>query len=642
MPTEAHESQKQNPEKRRKYKEGGPTNGANKKRKHYDEKPKRATRQDERRQLLVQAKSKWETLRSRAVDKGKASELTNELHALVKGQMHELVFRHDGSRIVQTLLSSGSKEVRKAVLEDLLSTRVISDAGVESTGQTLFSKLVADRYARHVAMKVMRTADASLRARIFEEHVQPHVPTLVRHVHSANVLDVSYSTLLNAAGRAQLVLSILFARERTHWQVVRKALFGDGANVAGGVPGGLYAAGLDALAEEFQEMVLDNGGDVVMALVEKDGLLGTEVVHAVVREWLVVAMERRDADVIRAFASTVASRLVQFAHTRAGLWVAMTCVKVLDAKHRKKVVRSVKSHVRKLALDEFGHRFLICLLEWVDDTRLLGRVIAAEVCTTERVDAVVLDGSGDGDGAEGAADGKEDGGGTEVVHGKSRGGRSRAEKKGRVKDGVEESASGTGDDSIDREFLCMLCTHKYGRLVILNLLVGRDTRYFNPQGFGDVWSKVDEDKFGVTSKKDSEVRRKELRESVEKGVRVMVSEGMAKLLPHVLGGGVIVEACAHERLAPSVVTGLASVLEADADLQVVRDSAACRRTLATVFKVGGASVCMPVLRRCGGVEVLRRLWTMGDCKSVVRNWASGCGDEDGDVKKFVIAEQVHV
>lgn len=611
-----------------------------KKRKTYDEKPARATRRDERRDLLTKAKEKWEGLRAKATKKDKAKVMTKELYDLIKGRIPEIVFRHDGSRIIQCLLNAGSPEVRKAVLADLLSEKVMSaeeqaaaDAtrasgtvGLAPTSGTLFSRLVADRYARHLAMKVMKSSDAATRSQIFNAHIQPHVRTLVRHVHSAHVLDVAYSTMLNASARAQLVLSILFARERMHWKQVHKTLFetdteAEAATGPTGTGGGIFAQALGLIAEEFHGVVIDSAYSVIAALVEKDVLLTMEVMHAVVKEWLMVAIERCDAEKARTLAFSLAAELVHFGHTKSGMWVAVTCVKLLDAKHRKKVVRSVRGHVRKLAMDEFGHCFLISLQEWVDDTRLLGKVLSTELCTTEKVVAEVPGGADEAD----AKGGDE----ATVVQGKSRGGRSRAEKKGKVNiDNIEnKSQAGQGDDDsgIDVEWLFMLCKHRHGRMVLLNLLFGQETRYFNPDRYGIIWNRLDEEKYGVTSKKDAETRRKELRAWVESGVSRVVKEHMKELMEDVRAGVVLVGAGLHEGMQAEVRDGLVGIFGDEMVMKDTLGKGACRRTIAAVFKVGGHNVCDEVASVGGGSELIRKLWAM-KCFAVARCLAQGSGD----------------
>lgn len=94
---------------------------------------------------------------------------------------------------------------------------------------------------------------------------------------------------------------------------------------------------------------------------------------------------------VRDMAGLLAQLVLHLTHTRAGAQVAVKCIKILDAKHRKKAVRSLKGHVRKIAEDEFGHRVLVAMMEWTDDTKLVDSVISKEIISALKLAGQVGD-----------------------------------------------------------------------------------------------------------------------------------------------------------------------------------------------------------------------------------------------------------
>lgn len=75
----------------------------------------------------------------------------------------------------------------------------------------------------------------------------------------------------------------------------------------------------------------------------------------------------------------LSEQLIHMVHTKDGANVAMQCVWNSSAKERKKIIKSMKSFVVKIALEEHGHMFLLAILDSVDDTKLISKVILDEL-----------------------------------------------------------------------------------------------------------------------------------------------------------------------------------------------------------------------------------------------------------------------
>ena len=53
---------------------------------------------------------------------------------------------------------------------------------------------------------------------------------------------------------------------------------------------------------------------------------------------------------------TLAEHLVHMVHTRDGAEVALRCVWYGGAKERKKIIKSMKTFIHKIAIEEHGHK----------------------------------------------------------------------------------------------------------------------------------------------------------------------------------------------------------------------------------------------------------------------------------------------
>ena len=75
--------------------------------------------------------------------------------------------------------------------------------------------------------------------------------------------------------------------------------------------------------------------------------------------------------------------LLRMVHTREGAQLACHIISYGSAKDRKKAVKAMTGQVMKMALDEWAHIVLICVLDKVDDTALLKKSILPEVQVTD-------------------------------------------------------------------------------------------------------------------------------------------------------------------------------------------------------------------------------------------------------------------
>lgn len=584
---------------------------------------RRAERKAERRDILTKAREKWEQLRPKATGKEKSVKLCDELYADLRGRIREFAFRPDGSRIIQWLLTSSSPSTRSAVLTELLEGPSDAESKDGEKGGPLstpfFIRLFTDRYAKHLAIKLLRIIQAPKRVEILETQVIPQVSSLVRTLPGATALDIVYSTLLNGPSRSRLALAILFSKQAVHWQQVQQKLEKTPSKRStNGAGGSIFNRAMEHVPKEFRNAVLDSAYETASQLVEKEELLSLELVHAVLREWLEVSMMGDQVDNVRALSSALATHIGRLCHTRAGMSVSLNVIKILDAKHRKKAVRSVTGVVRKMVMDDFGHRVMLGLMEWTDDTRMVGQLLVGELFKSESKDAATNNGK---DGVVGEQSEVWADGGAE----RKRGGRSKAEKKGKeVKNGTKVSDEAK-EGAYDTEFMAQLCEHKNGRMILLNLLFGQDSRYFNPEVYGIVWERIDEEKFGKTSKKNGEVRRQELVSYAEEGIKAVILKHGCALLENLRASPVMVGAAVHEGTRGAVIQAVKDIFE-QGKIEEICKSVNSRRALGAVFKVSN-DVAAGIVASLGA-DVVRTLTSIDNTISIAKHLAYGSGNAE--------------
>jgi pumilio family protein 6 len=88
--------------------------------------------------LLADAKRAWSLARQKSISKEKRASHIAFLVGIVRGKIQDIVFKHDASRIVQTIVKRGDQRQRSEVASEL---------------QGRFKELAEDRYSKVSPMK---------------------------------------------------------------------------------------------------------------------------------------------------------------------------------------------------------------------------------------------------------------------------------------------------------------------------------------------------------------------------------------------------------------------------------------------------------------------------------------------------------
>uniref|UniRef100_A0A453PB65 PUM-HD domain-containing protein n=1 Tax=Aegilops tauschii subsp. strangulata TaxID=200361 RepID=A0A453PB65_AEGTS len=81
--------------------------------------------------------------------------------------------------------------------------------------------------------------------------------------------------------------------------------------------------------------------------------------------------------------------LIRIMQTKEGLKLGLACLKHGLEKDRKRIIKSLKGHIRKLALNDYGCLFVICRLSIVDNTELITEVVVDEL--TKHLKELIFD-----------------------------------------------------------------------------------------------------------------------------------------------------------------------------------------------------------------------------------------------------------
>ncbi|KAI3651374.1 hypothetical protein MP228_003773 [Amoeboaphelidium protococcarum] len=352
--------------------------------------------------LIQQLKKKWESLRIKHIPKKQRQLLVADTLKLVQGHLEELIFKHDASRIVQSLLkysdcgkTGGQKQsARESIISELLPH---------------FVKMSQTAYARFIVLKALKYApDAKWRNLIIDQFVfaSPssssstnnnngkgarndalrQVPSnkivkLLRHKYSSVVIDTIYCVYANSQQR-QCMADAFYGSE---YLLTKRSMLLMQTPATGKT---VQKIDMNSVLVKFPEkkvVILKQFRDTLVQIAGKDGAIGSsELVHRVLLEYLqhleLTEIQALYSDEQAPFRTQFVKDLASIVHTKHGAQIAMTVIRSAGtAKDRKQIVKAMKSYVSQVAQNEYGWMVIVCILSCVDDTVLVKQSIVSEL-----------------------------------------------------------------------------------------------------------------------------------------------------------------------------------------------------------------------------------------------------------------------
>ncbi|KNC98303.1 uncharacterized protein SPPG_06697 [Spizellomyces punctatus DAOM BR117] len=296
--------------------------------------------------LIQQAKRIWEKLRQKKLDEGEREKQMEELMALIKGKVPDIIFKHDASRIVQCALKYGNRAQRDAIAAELKGH---------------YAAVSQSSYGRFIISKILNYCSAEYRSHVIKDF-HGKIRKLIRHREAAVVLEEAYSQFANSQQRSSL-LEEFYGPEF--------ALFknGGGRNIETLIAENPHKrAGIVKHLREVLNSVLEKGFTNISHL---------SIVHRAILEYLTYAEEKNIADMVE----LLKDHLVSILHTREGARVAQRCILYAGPKDRKHIVKTFKGYIGKVAREQYGHTVLFTIFDAVDDTVLIEKAIIGELVT---------------------------------------------------------------------------------------------------------------------------------------------------------------------------------------------------------------------------------------------------------------------
>lgn len=291
--------------------------------------------------ISIAAKQIGEKLRRSDCSMLERKKLILKGHDLLKTHYNRIILTHDMSRIVQWILKYCEADIRQDIYQEIKPSLL---------------SMIESKYAKNCVKVMLKNGTKELRHEIISA-CYGNIVKFMSHSVSASLLELMYSTWATDL-------------EKTHF---KQEFYGD-----------MYKHAKDKNIETLSDTFKAAGdmktatlsaikGNLTRILNKK--FFNSTLVHSVLLEFLNNCSLEDRAEMI----VTLRSSIVELSQTKLGSKVAVICIWHGTNKDRKIIMKSLKEHIKTVAISEHGYLVLLALFDSVDDTVLLKKIIFSEI-----------------------------------------------------------------------------------------------------------------------------------------------------------------------------------------------------------------------------------------------------------------------
>ncbi|KAH9991199.1 ARM repeat-containing protein [Russula compacta] len=316
--------------------------------------------------LLADAKHAWALARKKATSKEERASHIASLMGIVRGRIPDIIFKHDASRIVQTIVKRGNKLQRNEVATEL---------------RGLFKELVENKYSKFLVTKLAHLCPSHRLLMIME--FRSHVVRLLLHREASQIIADIYELHANATERA-ILLRDLYGREAALLPLPHK-----GEDTTKDERVGLPAVLQGASEEQRRRILASLRENLDLMLNNSDkGPLRHAIVHRALREYLSeisqISDDREREKLYYEISESCKDLLAEMVHTTDGSRVVREFLARGTAKDRKYIVKILKPYIATMAKDEDAQYILFTAFDTIDDTKLIAKSILPSITQNAR------------------------------------------------------------------------------------------------------------------------------------------------------------------------------------------------------------------------------------------------------------------
>lgn len=300
---------------------------------------------------ITAIKKLWNMARVHEMDPEKRVGVIKEMKPFMEGNVKDMMFKHDLSRVVQTILKFGRSEHGGFIIEELTPEVV---------------NLAKSKYGKFIVNRMLKYSSTEQRKLIFKE-MCGNFKKMTLHADAVNVVDSFYNDYANSYER-KAIITEFYGKE---FYLFRDVLSEHLSKVLEVHP-------------DKKDVIMGNLLKLTNTFIEK-ALTKNIVVQHLILQYVIHCTEVQVQELI---SEKLIEQLVDMIHTKEGAGISMRCIWFGKTKDRKMILKSLKGHVKEIANNEHGYLVLCAIFDCVDDTVLVKKTILSEL--VESLEFIVL------------------------------------------------------------------------------------------------------------------------------------------------------------------------------------------------------------------------------------------------------------
>ena len=292
-------------------------------------------------EIAVKAKKIGEKLRLLESSTIERANLSSELHNLLKGHYYKFIMTHDMSRVIQWLFKYSNAEIRESIISEVKS---------------LLVRMFQSKYAKNCVKAAFKYGSEKLRKEMFVA-CNGHVVELSSHLISAPIFEYAITEFATDLEKIRL-------KQEFYGDIYKEAK-DDNVKI------------LEDVYKNAEVMKTGTLSAVKINLIRilNKKLATSSIVQSVLWEYLSnCSPENRDE-----ILNMLRTLLVDLSRTREGTMAGMLAIWHGTNKDRKIIMKNIKEHVTEICISEVAHILIFALIDCVDDTVILKKIIISEI-----------------------------------------------------------------------------------------------------------------------------------------------------------------------------------------------------------------------------------------------------------------------
>jgi pumilio family protein 6 len=302
-------------------------------------------------ELVGNLKNDWNKVRIRSINSADRNKLIDKLLSSIRGHVLQVTLRHDVSRIVQCILQFGNDAQRSIVVSEM--------------APKLF-EICKTPYGHFAVLKAITYCTVAQDQKKITSALAGHFVALGTNVIGARTVE-----------------SILKIFPSKLTRSLRAEFYGKNFIVLmAEAPKSLRSLieSITASRESRESSILDHMSDLIQKFINK-GLLEFEYVHHLLWEYIQEVQNHEKQNRMSTMVNLLAEQGPRLMTSKAGAKAMCSVVGAATAKDRKRVLKSLKGHVLESCLHPSGHLYIMRILDVVDDTVSLQKLVLSEIRT---------------------------------------------------------------------------------------------------------------------------------------------------------------------------------------------------------------------------------------------------------------------